>query len=64
MSQIFKCGPCGREFPSDEDYCAHSCSAAADEVPTSIAYLVNTTTPNFAEISLAAQERGTIKQTA
>jgi hypothetical protein len=55
------CGPCGATFQEETAYLAHQCSKAQGAMPTDPQYLIQTTTPDFAQISQSAQERGAAK---
>lgn len=55
------CGPCKKEFKTNEEYLKHECEAAGGAKPTNPAYLIKTTTPHLAKISEAALKRGAEK---
>lgn len=59
---IHKCAPCGSEFETEEAYLVHACEAADGATPTTVDYLVKTTTPNFEQVSEEALKRGEEKK--
>ena len=60
-NQPHKCSPCGQVFNTEEEYLNHECPKAAGSKPGTPEYLTKTTTPNFSQISQAAQDRGSAK---
>jgi len=55
------CGPCKKEFKTNEEFLAHECEAAGGAKPTEQEYVIRTTCPNFAKISEASIKRGDAK---
>ena len=59
MSQIHKCGLCGKEFDSEEKYVAHTCpeTGVTPADPENLG-------PEFAAVSEAALKRGEERKVA
>ena len=57
-----KCGPCGKEFKTFEEYLDHKCEKAEGFTPRDQEYVIKTTCPNFANISNSAKTRGEAKK--
>lgn len=51
------CGVCNDEWLTEEEYLAHTCPGT-NFTPTDPQHLVNSTTPDFIEVSGAALQRG------
>ncbi len=51
------CGVCGDEWLTEQEYNFHECPKTG-VTPTSPDHLIRSTTPEFAEVSQSAQERG------
>jgi hypothetical protein len=64
-NQVIKhiCGVCKDEWLSEQEYLDHVCPNT-ERHPTEPEHLINSTTPDFAEISTAALERGAADQEA
>jgi len=56
MSQLHKCGTCGREFSDEREYLDHTCKT--NYKPTEIEHLDATSDGQFSKQSEAARKRG------